>query len=252
MEPIDLHLTGKQHIKFMKKMPFQLSGGDLKKVSGEHSVRLHLHHNHYNKLLNNAEQNKGYRFTTYEHNEDDKDDVNDDNDMIEGGSLLHQLKLKHSIEDGNHMIHIEGGKINIGKAFNKAFDPKKNGVAKAVNKAVDVVAPVAKEIAYTTGDVIKKSSRPLIKTALKEGINVVGGIYGNPKLGTQLSPLINNGTNAILDKADLGFGLKVKKVRKSKATTNNLTFNGGSFSTLGGSFKPLGGDGLFKNSGYIV
>jgi hypothetical protein len=71
----------------------------------------------------------------------------------------------------------------------KAFDPKKNGVAKTFNSVKSTVAPYI---------------RPAITQGLATGIDVVTGT----PLGTLATPGIERGVNAALDKANIGVGVR--------------------------------------------
>lgn len=69
----------------------------------------------------------------------------------------------------------EGGKINIGRAFSKAFDPKKNGVAKAVNKTF--TPQLGRDI---TSGLIHKALPAVISGVASSGTTA---LTGNPALG---------------------------------------------------------------------
>jgi hypothetical protein len=71
----------------------------------------------------------------------------------------------------------------------KAFDPKKNGVAKTFNSVKSTVAPYI---------------RPAITQGLAAGIDAVTGT----PLGTIATPGIQSGVNAALDKANIGIGIR--------------------------------------------
>jgi hypothetical protein len=71
----------------------------------------------------------------------------------------------------------------------KAFDPKKNGVAKTFNTVKSTVAPYI---------------RPAITQGLAAGIDAVTGT----PLGTIATPGIQSGVNAALDKANIGIGIR--------------------------------------------
>jgi hypothetical protein len=71
----------------------------------------------------------------------------------------------------------------------KAFDPKKNGAAKAFNSVKSTVAPYI---------------RPAITQGLAAGIDV---FTGSP-IGTLATPGIQSGVNAALDRANIGIGIR--------------------------------------------
>ena len=68
------------------------------------------------------------------------------------GEETKDLVTHHHHHHHHHHHYTEGGNLlgNIGKAFSKAFDPKKNGVSNAFNKAKDAVVNLMSKFAKKT------------------------------------------------------------------------------------------------------
>jgi hypothetical protein len=86
----------------------------------------------------------------------------------------------------HHHYHIKGGKLSkIGQAFNKAFNPSKNGVSKAVNTAVNDVKEAGPEI-ENGAKVVAHYAIPSITSALG---GAAGTALGGPLGGVAGSAL---------------------------------------------------------------
>lgn len=105
-------------------------------------------------------------------------------------------------EIANIETSLNGGKLNIGKAFKKfgsdvkhAF--RKGGEAERFGKDVlQVVKPLA------------PLARPALKGLATAGVTALTTLSGNPELAPFLSPLVNRGIDAGLNKAKIGIGIK--------------------------------------------
>jgi hypothetical protein len=157
---------------------------------------------------------------------------------------------------------LNGGKLNIGRAFRKFGDQvkhafRKGGEAENFGKQVlNVVKPLA------------PLARPAIKGLATAGVTALSTLAGNPELAPFISPLVNRGIDAGLDKAKIGIGMKedmkakmarLRAMRKGVkgavkgaikdvsdmvdggAMRSNQSTEGGSFSGYGVSKKILSG-----------
>jgi hypothetical protein len=105
-------------------------------------------------------------------------------------------------EIANIETSLNGGKLNIGKAFKKfgsdvkhAF--RKGGEAEKFGKDVlQVVKPLA------------PLARPALKGLATAGVTALTTLAGNPELAPFISPLVNRGIDAGLNKAKIGIGIK--------------------------------------------
>ena len=109
-----------------------------------------------------------------------------------GGSLgLGVHHHHHYIDAGDdsdsdteqHIVHIKGGKLSkIGQAFNKAFNPQKNGVAAAVNKTI--VQPIQNDANKVVSG-FNSTFNPALGRQIENGAKVVGH-YTIPALTSAL------------------------------------------------------------------
>lgn len=187
-----MDLTKKQQNKLMKGGAVQLSHSTLKTMNPEHLE--HLEDKTVKKMVRALKEGRGIRLKLSE-------------------------KEKESL----------GGKLDIGKAFRKAFDPKKNGVAKAFDPKQNGVAKAFNKT-FTpelgnqivgglkeVGQTLKPIARPLINGLVDVGVGGLTTLAGNPELAPLLAPVANYGVNKALDKANLGFGVGKEELKKIKS-----------------------------------
>jgi hypothetical protein len=148
-----------------------------------------------------------------------------------------KLKLvKGSAEAKAHMAKLrgmrKGGAIKCNAKCEKTEGGSLASQRRRMNRQFGRVAndfkhigSVLQDTATNAVDVARANIRPAISSGLSYGVSSVSGV---PGLGTVLSPAIDLGVNAALDKANIGIGFKrVGKLRM-----------GGK--CKGGSFLPLG------------
>jgi hypothetical protein len=175
-------------------------------------------------------------------------DTDSDSDM-EGGAIMyppHSIQstavlggagLGYGLGDGLHIHHhhhhydMEGGRLSkIGQAFNKAFNPKKNGVDKAVHQVSNALNPNTNGL---TND-LKKTFNPALGNKIVNGLKTTahyaipaitsalggaaGDLVGGPIGGVAGSALGAYGgseiNKAIGIQNNTGFGLKRRRRRK--------------------------------------
>jgi hypothetical protein len=113
---------------------------------------------------------------------------------------------------------LNGGKLNIGKAFRDLGHKIEKGAKKTFTKKLgnDVVSGLKQ-----VGKVV---ARPAIHGLATAGIAGLTTLAGNPELTPFLAPLANKGIDVALDKAKLGFGVgkgvlsKIKKQMREHLT----------------------------------
>ena len=126
------------------------------------------------------------------------------NNNIYGGKLklvkgsaeakAHMAKLRGMRKGGN----VEGGSLaSQRRRMNRQFGRVANDFKH--------IGSVLKDTATNAVDVARANIRPAISSGLSYGLSSVSGV---PGLGTVLSPAIDLGVNAALDKANIGIGFK--------------------------------------------
>jgi len=172
-------------------------------------------------------------------------DSDSDSDMEEGGAIHHHHY--HTTEiDGNGIVHhhhhhvMDGGRLSkIGQAFNKAFNPQKNGVAKAVQH--NIVNPIENNVVHpienTTNKAVagfNKTFNPALGRQIENGAKVVGH-YVIPATtsalgglaGTALGALAGPGTaftGGIAGSALGAYG--GQQIDRALGIQNNTSFDG--------------------------
>jgi len=106
----------------------------------------------------------------------DTDDESDSDDEMEGNGIHHH-HFHHTEVDGkgvlhHHHHHISGGKLSkIGQAFNNAFNPQKNGVAKAIQN--NIVNPIKNDTNQVVSG-FNKTFNPALGQQIENDAKVVG------------------------------------------------------------------------------
>jgi len=131
-----------------------------------------------------------------------------------GSGIVHHHHVHETIVDGQGIMHIHhhhdisGGHLSkIGQAFNKAFNPSKNGLDKAL--------PVIEKDAKVVGHYAIPALTGALGGAAGSLAGPAGAVVGSPAgsyTGTQIDKALGIQNNTSFD----GSGIKKRKARQSK------------------------------------